>query len=177
MIFLFNIDINDEQQIQNLEKLYKENRQQMYWIAFNILNDSHLAEDAVQESFVRMIENIEKLTFISAKKQKALISIIVKNIAIDMKRTDKETATDFEMQDYLDKNADLQMPNNINMIHLKNCLEKLPPEYLFPLKLQVVYGYTEDEIGKMLGISTSLVGVRIFRARKKLKELYNSEGK
>ncbi len=176
MIILFNIDINDEQQIENLEKLYKENRQQMYWIAFNILNDSHLAEDAVQEAFVRMIENIEKITFISPKKQKALISIIVKNIAIDMKRTDREIATDFEAQDLLDQTTDLQMPNNINMIHLKNCLEKLPPEYLFPLKLQVVCGYTEDEIGKMLGISTSLVGVRIFRARKKLKELYNSEG-
>lgn len=176
MIFLLNIDLNDEQQIENLERLYKENRQQMYWIAFNILNDSHLAEDAVQDAFVKLIENYDKITYISAKKQKSLISIIVKNIALDMKKTDKETATDFEAQDYSCDGANLQMPNNINMIHLKNCLEKLPYEYLFPLKLQVVYGYTENEIAKMLGISNSLVGVRIFRARKKLKELYDSEG-
>lgn len=176
MLILHNIDFNDEQHIENLEKLYNDNRQQMYWVAFNILKDEHLAEDAVQEAFVRMIENLEKFEFISAKKQKALMSIIVKHIAIDMKRADKESVSEEQVQYAMDNKAMLKMPDNINMMHLKNCMEKLPDEYLSPLKLQVVYGYSEDEIGRMLGISKSLVGVRIFRARKKLKELYNSEG-
>ena len=56
----------------------------MYYTANNILKDSHLAEDAVHNAFLRIINNLEKIEDINSHKTKGLIVIIVKNVSIDI---------------------------------------------------------------------------------------------
>lgn len=45
----------------NVEELYCMYKKLMYKEAYAILSDAHLAEDAVHESFVRVIKNMHKL--------------------------------------------------------------------------------------------------------------------
>jgi RNA polymerase sigma-70 factor, ECF subfamily len=47
----------------------------------------------------------------------------------------------------------------------------VPTEYVEPLMLQVIGGYSCDEIGEMLGTSSGAVMTRVCRARQKLRHL------
>ncbi len=44
------------------------------------------------------------------------------------------------------------------------------PDYRGPLVLQVLGGFSSEEIAEMLGMSVSAVMTRVFRARKTLRE-------
>jgi len=52
----------------------------------------------------------------------------------------------------------------------------LPPLYREPLLLQVVMGYSCDEIAAELGISKSAVMTQLFRAREQLKARLREDG-
>ena len=54
---------------------------------------------------------------------------------------------------------------------LRRALEELPEEYREPLVLQVIGGYSTEEIADQLGIKAGAVMTRLFRARKKLREM------
>jgi len=51
---------------------------------------------------------------------------------------------------------------------------ELEPEYRDPLLLQVIGGFSGDEIAKMLDLNNNTVMTRLFRARNKLKEKLES---
>ncbi|MBT8124961.1 MAG: hypothetical protein KJO81_09070, partial [Gammaproteobacteria bacterium] len=62
------------------------------------------------------------------------------------------------------------------VIALRKSLKELPAEYLDPLLLQVLGGYSCDEIGEILDIKSGAVMTRLFRARKKLRAILEDDG-
>ena len=58
---------------------------------------------------------------------------------------------------------------------LRQSLAKLPEGYREPLIMQVLGGFSCEEIGRMLGLSANTVMTRVFRARKKLRALLDDE--
>ena len=84
LIYLSLLD--SEEEISKFELIYSTYKKQMYYTANNILKDSHLAEDAVHNAFLRIINNLEKIEDINSHKTKGLIVIIVKNVSIDIYR-------------------------------------------------------------------------------------------
>jgi RNA polymerase sigma-70 factor (ECF subfamily) len=62
------------------------------------------------------------------------------------------------------------------VIALRECLKELPGEYLEPLLLQVLGGYSCDEIGEIMDIKPGAVMTRVFRARKKLRANLEDDG-
>ena len=61
------------------------------------------------------------------------------------------------------------------VIALRKSLKELPDDYLEPLLMQVLGGYTCDEIGEMLNIKSGAVMTRLFRARKKLRAILEDD--
>ena len=55
-------------------------------------------------------------------------------------------------------------------------MSSLPPRYREPLLLQVVMGYSCEEIAQELDISKSAVMTQLFRAREKLKTKLQEDG-
>ena len=53
---------------------------------------------------------------------------------------------------------------------------KLAPKYKEPLLLQVVMGYSCQEISDQLGVSKSAVMTQLFRAREQLKSQLRKDG-
>ena len=61
---------------------------------------------------------------------------------------------------------------------LRRALSVLPVDYAEPLVLQVIGGYTAEEIARFLDCSLSAVNTRLFRARqKRRRSLEGSEGR
>ena len=59
---------------------------------------------------------------------------------------------------------------------LHKAMHELEPEYRDPLLLQVIGGFSGDEIAAMLELNSNTVMTRLFRARNQLKQRLDSEG-
>ena len=53
--------VETEEEKSLVEALYIKYEQDMYNVAFSILHNNYDAEDAVQEAFLRVIENLDKI--------------------------------------------------------------------------------------------------------------------
>ena len=58
---------------------------------------------------------------------------------------------------------------SIEAFVLRRALRELPEAYRAPLLLQVLHGYSQQEIAERLGISSAGVGTRLHRARARLR--------
>ena len=68
--------------------------------------------------------------------------------------------------------ADEALSNETHMEHreLRRHLWALSEEYREPLMLQVLFGFTGDEIAGQLNLNKNTVMTRLFRARNQIKE-------
>ena len=58
---------------------------------------------------------------------------------------------------------------------LRRNIARLPAEYQEPLLLQVLGGFSGDEIATQLGLNKNTVMTRLFRARNQIKEAMESK--
>ena len=57
---------------EKMEELYELYEQKIYYVAYSILNNIQQAEDAVQETFITLYKNLEKLHSLSTEELKRL---------------------------------------------------------------------------------------------------------
>ena len=67
-----------------LKSLYEIYEQPMYRIAYAVLHDEGLAEDAVSEAFIRIMHRISKLGDCQSEKTKAYIVKVIKSTSINI---------------------------------------------------------------------------------------------
>ena len=168
--------LSDEAAKNKFEQLYLQYRHTLYWVALQILNDSSLAEDAVHDAFLRILNHLENISLEKCNKTRTFVVIIVRSIAIDMLRKKKKLAeTDLEEQYALSageqSDPEMVLLEKENNITIKKALKKMKQSYTDILTLQVVYGKSNQEIAKMLNLSPENVRIRLFRARQRLLSL------
>ena len=89
--------INDETDKELVRSLYEANEQLMYNVAYNILHNCTDAEDAVQDSFVSVINHLEKIREIDCNETRFYLVIVVKNISLNMlKKKQRHPAVDID---------------------------------------------------------------------------------
>ncbi len=164
-----------------IEKLYCQYRYLMYSEANKTLHDHHLSEDAVQQSFIRIINNLHKIDEIICPRTRNFVVIICRNVALNMlnKRTYlNKNITDFNELEISDDS--LNEPLNIliskeSVFRIGAVIEDMPPIYRDTLLLKESYGYTNQEIADLMGISYETAKKRLFRARKLLIQSLEEE--
>lgn len=154
-------------------QLAQEYGADLYRYAMWICGNDALAKDLVQETYLRAWKALDKLKDVNAAKS-WLITILRREYARTFERkvpkfTDVETVVvpeDSELEP--DDRAEVQM--------LRLGIMKLAPKYREPLLMQVVMGYSCEEIARQLDISKSAVMTQLFRAREQLKERLQKDG-
>ncbi len=81
---------------EKMEELYELYEQKIYYVAYSILNNIQQAEDAVQETFITLYKNLEKLHSLSTEELKRYILRVAKNKAIDSYRKNRRHETFLE---------------------------------------------------------------------------------
>jgi RNA polymerase sigma-70 factor (ECF subfamily) len=77
------------------------------------------------------------------------------------------------LNEALEKESGAFVSRDDSDIHaLRSAILQLPIEYREPLTMQVLGGFSVDEIARELNLSASAVLTRLFRARNKLRTLY-----
>ena len=169
LIYLSLLD--SEEEISKFELIYNTYKKQMYYTANNILKDSHLAEDAVHNAFLRIINNLEKIEDINSHKTKGLIVIIVKNVSIDIYRKNKKERDNTIFIDDLDYINGYDEINKNDIGDLEIAISKLPENYKQVFLLKFSHELTDNEISEILDIKPDNVRKRISRGREKLKNI------
>ncbi len=146
----------------------------MYHIAYGILRDRYLAEDAVHDAFLKIIKYIPSISEVNCHKTRTLIVIIIKSTAIDIYRgRSRQCFLDEEaLADEIDT-GELPLDHIIadeNYQELFTSLKGLKKEFLEIILLKYHYGYNNDEIGRLLCISEPAVRKRLSRARQEIRK-------
>lgn len=176
----FIMTIENERDRDKVTEIYELYSGTMLYIANTILNEVHLAEDAVSEAFIKIIDNLEKINIVNCYQTRGFVVIIVRNVAIDMLRKQKKKQiVPLEEDDY-DLSYEEPAFDNFSVKEacdkIKNCIGNLKKNYSDILYLKVEFDCSFEEIGKILGISTENAKMRLSRARKALKKELKKEG-
>lgn len=169
LIYLTLLDTQED--VSKFEQLYKTYKNRMYYIANSILKDSYLAEDAVHNAFLRLINNLEKIEDVNSHKTKGLIVIIVKNVSIDIYRKNKKERDNTICFDNLEQINGYDEIDKNDLGYLEIAISKLPENYNQVFLLKFSHELTDLEISEVLGIKPDNVRKRISRGREKLKNI------
>ena len=145
----------------------------LYRYAMWICGNDALAKDLVQETFLRAWKALDNLKDSDAAKS-WLITILRREYARTFERkvpkfTDVETVV-------VPEDRELEPDDRTEIKLLRQGIMKLAPKYREPLLLQVVMGYSCEEISDQLGVSKSAVMTQLFRAREQLKTRLQKDG-
>ena len=120
--------------------------------------DSLLAEDIVQETFLKFWQS---RSYKDTGKQMAYLYTIARNLCTDEFR--RKTILDIEVYPDLLACKDSEPENVIDGIVIEEALERLPEDLREIVVLRYVCGISAADIGKVMGISR-------FSVNRKLKE-------
>ena len=162
--------VDTEEERSKLENLYYEYKALMKYVAFNILEDNGLAEDAVHEAFIKLTRHLDGIDEIKSHKTKAFIVIIIRCVALDM--LDKENRNKIYSFDDIGNKAITEdtMIESIELKELCFLIKALPAIHRDIIELKVYYELSDKEISDILGISRQAVRKRLQRARNALKQ-------
>lgn len=156
--------------------LHDEYSQMMYKKAYYILRDSTLAEDAVQESFIRILKNFDKVIKKKCPQTQSYFVNIVRSVSIDIYRKRKKQYSlsfdEFEGT-IIDDFANVE--DILEGKEIEKCLLQLPKSYYNILSLKYDAGYSYKEIANILDMTEENVKKRLYRARNKLREIMSEQ--
>jgi len=135
-----------------------------YWLC----GDKHVAEDITQETFLRAWRSLDSLKDDKAAKA-WLITILRRENARRFERKQFDYS-DVE-QDTLEDNISNSSEEQTEQYLIRRQIGKLDIEYREPLLLQLIGGFSGDEIAELMELNRNTVMTRLFRARSQLKEL------
>ncbi len=140
-----------------------------YWLC----GDEALAHDLVQETFLRAWRALDHLRDTGAAKA-WLITILRREHARLYERKTPQFA-DVDEVDVVDE-RDAHMPEFAGEENvIRNAIRQLDSKYREPLLLQVLGGFSCEEIARELAITPAAVMTQVFRARQKLKAMLGGE--
>jgi len=154
------------------EALVKGLHSDLYRYAYWLCHDKHIAEDLVQETFLRAWRALDSLKDEKAAKS-WLITILRRENArrFERKRFDMNEYEEASITDNLSTSTEQEIENH----WLREKIAQLPEEYREPLVLQVLGGFSGEEIANLLSLNKNTVMTRLFRARNQLKDALDDE--
>jgi RNA polymerase sigma-70 factor (ECF subfamily) len=161
-------------------ELYDEFMPKVYrYISYKV-NNVQLTEDLTSIVFEKALDNFERYSSDKAAFSTWIFSI-ARNTLIDYYRTNakKQTESLDESFDIMseDDSPNEELEKKEEREYLRRCLLKLPAEEQEIIRLKFAAEFNNRQIAKILGLSESNVGVKLFRSLKKLgeafKESYN----
>ena len=146
--------------------------QDMYRYAAWLSRDRSVAEDVVQESLLRAWKSLDSLRDNAAAKH-WLLTIVRRENARYFERRRLETVD----VDNLTPSQEALLANEPNheLDDMRDAIYRLDDDYREPLILQVLMGYSTNEIGELMGLRQGAVLTRLHRARSKLKDAMEHE--
>jgi len=152
---------------QRFDRLVAVYYMDMFRFAAWLCRDRSIAEEVVQEALLRAWKSLDALRDAAAAKQ-WLLTIVRRENARYFERRRLETVDIDNLT--ASQSALLAEAPNEELNDLREAIYGLEDDYREPLVLQVLMGYSTNEIAEIMGLKQGAVLTRLHRARLKLKE-------
>jgi RNA polymerase sigma-70 factor (ECF subfamily) len=150
--------------------LYDNYAAALYSVIFSVLQDKELANDVLQEVFIKIWKQIDQYNPEKGRLFTWLVNIS-RNASIDTLRS----------RSYQDQRQNRELTSNVytaagstnietDKIGLRKIVNNLKDDYKVLVELAYFQGYTQDEISKFLNIPLGTVKTRLRSALIQLKE-------
>ena len=148
------------------EALVNATHADIFRYAVWLIRNKTIAEDVVQETYLRAWKSLDSLQDPKAAKS-WLITILRRENArrFERKQFDLVDIDDVSIEDESHGNE-----TELEYAELRKLMAGLSDEYREPLMLQIIFGFSGDEIAAQLQLNKNTVMTRLFRARNQLKE-------
>ena len=168
-----------DERFEKISEIFKCYGSMMYDISFNILKNKQDAEDAVQNTLLKLMEKSDHIHIQEPQSMRALIRVMTRNTALNMLR---KTKLQFLIDTNTEENQILfSLSENDDLIYqsheLISLIHKLDHDEQIILYMKYWEKLTYKQIGERLGIAQKAASSRVWRAQQHLKALYLSEDK
>ncbi|HLX62295.1 MAG TPA: RNA polymerase sigma factor [Planctomycetota bacterium] len=160
-----------------MASLIETNRTWIRGIAYSVLGDAHLAEDAAQEVCVRVVKHLDGLE--AAEAFRPWVYRMTRNVALSMaqrrERAPQPVALDSEAMREgarvsVDERPGAALDEDERVGSILEAIGRLPDIYREVLVLKHVQELSYAEMSNILNVSVKSLEVRLVRARKMLQE-------
>lgn len=155
-----------------IEKCYKLYEQKMYQVAYRILRDEGMAEDAVQEAFIKLMKSDTFFADAESDDCKRYMITVIKNASITIYNKKKKEQ---EHVYFSDRSEEFERPDIDDAANeneqVLSAISKLPEKYYSVVECLVVKDMTVKETAKSLDISEANVRKRFERSKLLLKTI------
>ena len=154
---------------QQFDALVRGHSGDLYRYAYWLCGEEALAQDLVQETFLRAWRSLDSLRDSAAAKA-WLITILRRERARLYERKTPQLV-DVDDIDIAEAHDALAPESAGEGALIRRAMLKLEAKYREPLLMQVLGGFSCEEIARELNVSNAAVMTQLFRARQKLKAM------
>lgn len=147
------------------EELYEDYYKELVAYGAHMSGSKELAEDLVQETFVKALMNTETVEDLSPGKRRAWLYRTFKNLFFDYYRRD--VLENEYMQSFV---PECEEDREIQKIENAVLLQSLKPQDRAIFSLRYFDGFSAEEISQMMNLPPGTVRSKLSRCRKYLKE-------
>ena len=184
LVLILNEELTDDQ-LKELTKLLKDYNYEINTEPLKIIRDKNMAEDIVQESFFKIVNNLDKILSQERDRKKAYVLRIVKSTTLDFMRKEKhwrKGAISLEDLSVELSSKGLSVEEiiilNEKSLEVEECLHMLSEKDEQIIIAKYYQGYSAQEICKLIGVeSESTVRSMIYRAKNRLLAIMKKEMK
>lgn len=149
--------------------IYDNYANSLYGIILRIVHFEAVAEDALQDTFVKIWQNANSYDKTKGRFFTWIVNI-ARNLAIDVTRSKEYKYT----KDRLEVDAEITPDKNINeYTGLKDLMDNLKKEQKEVLEMFYYQGKTQEEVSKELSIPIGTVKTRIRTAVNNMRKYFN----
>ncbi len=153
-----------------VREVYRSHGRLVYAVAYKVLGDRGLAEEAAQQTFVKAWRAAQ--SFDEQRELGPWLAAIARRVAIDLYRHESIRAADTLESAAPGDPALVSSPQSAEAVYdvweVREAVAHLPPEEQEVVRLQHLDGFTHTQIAERLGVAVGTVKSRSFRAHKRL---------
>lgn len=172
MLMLLYLEmIERPEDIVKFEEVFFKYKGLMYYVANRLLWNEHDAEDAVQQAFIAIAKNIDKIMDVDCPQTRSYVVTIAENKSVDILRS-KQRHPEAEYMECL-AGVEIPLPNDHG---LADAMAKLPARYREILLLRFDNGYDVNELCEIFNMSKEAMKKLIWRAKEALRNVLEEGG-
>ena len=165
------VELLQERNEKAISLLYEHYGDTLYGVAHKVVRDEEMAQDVLQESFVKIWKKSDSYDSSKAKLFTWLFRI-TRNTAIDKLRS-TNTKTDKEIQMDVSDVYNLGIESiRPEFLDVRENLEKIEPKYQIVLEALFFQGMTQQEASEELDIPLGTIKSRLKIGLRELKKIY-----
>lgn len=180
---MFFIMANNYEESSKCARLYMAHKDAMYRRAYKIVHNEKDAEDAVHDSFERILKYsyLHKIDENNFAYTRNLLGMICSNVAKDyLKRIKKINMFEMEDSEFENLGSEYLNPENIAIGNetkdrIKDIINKLPEIYRDSFLMKRVYDMSVSQIAGITGEKEETIRKRVLRAQEKIKIAFKKE--